>query len=74
MGKRQLFQYEYTCDGYTHQGKKCDSRTIINAPTSNDADFEVTTKAFGPKWSQDIRGWMCDRYDEHRGVVGNPNG
>ncbi|MUL47590.1 hypothetical protein FZI85_25075 [Mycobacterium sp. CBMA293] len=69
--KRELRQYEYTCDGYTGgdrytpAGQPCPGRDIIAAYDADAADAAIvelrdwTERGWGWVWT--ARGWLCQR-------------
>lgn len=65
MPKRELHQYEYTCDGYTRGGQRCPGRDVVTVtdPTAADAaiaELRDWTTA-GRAWIHTARGWLCQR-------------
>ena len=62
MPKRDLYQYEYRCDGMTPRGVKCEKQIVVSAYDSNDADHRVTqirSAYFGLAWTFTAKGWLC---------------
>ncbi len=80
MGMTEMRQYEYRCDGYDRDGRKCHTVEIVSAYNAFDADSRMAnaTDAWtGMGWFQTpSRGWLCPRYlhrDDPRKFVGfNP--
>lgn len=67
--KRELRQYEYTCDGYTRGdqytsvGKPCQGRAVITASDPAAADVAIVElrdwTSGGRAWVSTARGWLC---------------
>lgn len=61
--KRQLFRYEYVCDGSTIHGSKCVNTKVIEAYDSADSDYricQIQDDVTGFIWTS-LRngGWLC---------------
>lgn len=63
--RRELRQFEYTCDGYTKDGKRCNTRQTITAYGVYQADQTVLTNVnrwTGFHWVECSQGWLCPKY------------
>ena len=61
MPKRELRQFEYTCDGHLRDGTKCTEHTRIEAISAYIADQIVSEphKSTGWGWTHTQHGWLC---------------
>lgn len=66
MSMREIRRYEFTCDGYTTEGKKCVSRSVYDAYDHHHAESEARSDLPYP-WKHDHRGWICGTPNGHRG-------
>ncbi|MCV7174772.1 hypothetical protein [Mycolicibacterium sphagni] len=67
MARTEVRTFEYTCDGWLTDGRKCIGERRVEAATSYAADAKMRTKepfSVLDPWTQDYRGWLCTR--EHR--------
>lgn len=68
MGRTEIRTFEYRCDGWLVDGRRCITERRIEAPTLEAADDTMRTKqvfSVIDPWIWDHRGWICTR-DDHR--------
>ena len=63
---REVRRFEFTCDGYTTEGKRCRARSVYDAYSKPDAEKRATRDLPYP-WREDHRGWICGSTEGHRG-------
>lgn len=67
MGKVEVHTFEYACDGWLTDGRKCIETRRLEAPSAAAADESIRQRArfsVEDPWTWDYRGWLCPR--DHR--------
>lgn len=67
MARSEIRTFEYACDGWLVDGRKCVETRRVEAETPQAADTAIRTKrplSVQDPWTCDYRGWLCTR--EHR--------
>ncbi len=66
MGFSEVRYYEYRCDGYDRDGRKCSTCVVIPAYNPFDADSRISSHVdawTGFHWFQTpTRGWLCPQF------------
>lgn len=70
MGRTELHTFEYACDGWLVDGRRCIETRRVEAESPEAADRTISTQepwSIEEPWTSDHRGWLCTR--EHRAGV-----